>query len=140
MNPSDETRREVTRRNDKEGPDSYHGVVILEGLSDPSVLKAVRILGQRRAAEWTLLRVGVPSRNLSSTLHRIQRRLRIVNGVPFYAHFYRKNELIVVFPRRVFRLRPERSTWGPAVSYGGSQGIPEEELDFDPCRFEDETY
>jgi hypothetical protein len=58
----------------------------------------------------------------------------------YYAHFYRDEELIVVFPRKIFRITPNRETWTRAVDYGKSLRIPEQELDFKPCRFEDETY
>jgi hypothetical protein len=60
--------------------------------------------------------------------------------VPFYAHFYRPRELVVVFPDRVFRLTPQKQSWGPAVAHGRAAGIPQEQLDFHPCRFEDEAW
>lgn len=58
----------------------------------------------------------------------------------YYVHFYRNQELIVVFPQKTFTLTPERESWRPAVEYGKAVGIPEEELNFKPCRFEEETY
>ncbi len=70
----------------------------------------------------------------------VQKNLLEENGVPFYAHFYRNDELIVVFPDRVFYLKPDRSAWTPAVTYGKNLGIPEERLNFKPAKFEDETY
>lgn len=140
MSPPVETQPTPTLRLERKVPDDYHGIVIRESLVDPSLLTSVRILGQRKGGEWTLLRVGVASRSIGRTIGRIQRGLRIVGGVPFYAHFCRKDELIVAFPRRVFRMRPERATWGPAVSHGGSVGITDDELDSNPCRFKDETY
>ena len=140
MGPPLKTRPRSARRLAKDITDEYHGIIIQESLVDRSVLRNVRILGHEKGGEWTLLRVGVTSRGIATTIHRIQPRLRIVDEVPFYAHFYRRDELIVVFPRRTFRLTPERATWGPAVRYGRSVGISEDELDFKPCRFEDETY
>jgi hypothetical protein len=120
--------------------DSYHGIIVEESLRDRSVLDAVAILGRKRGRDWTLLRVAVEARELSATIGLVRRGLKVVDGVPFYAHFYRSGELIVVFPDRVFRLTPQKQTWGPAVAYGKSAGIPTEQLDFMPCRFEDETY
>ena len=140
MNPAAEARPTRSPRSEKDSSDEYHGIIIRESLTDPSALTIVRILGQRKGGPWTLLRVGVSARTLRRAIARIQHGLRTVDTVPFYAHFYRKDELLVVFPRRLFRLRPERTTWGPAVSYGRSLGINEDELDFNPCRFEEETY
>ena len=120
--------------------DQFHGIIVEESLRDPSLLEGVTILGRRRGRDWTLLRVGVTRGPLKSVIEREQRNLKTEGGVPFYAHFYRPGELIVIFPERVFRLTPDRATWGPVVAYGESAGIPPEQLDFSPCRFEDETF
>lgn len=37
----------------------YHGIIVKEGLKDQSILKKLRILGEKRTEDWTLLRVGV---------------------------------------------------------------------------------
>lgn len=118
----------------------YHGIIISESLPDRSILNGVRILGSKRTGSWTLLRVGIESKQLKNIIQLVQRNLLTESGIPYYAHFYREGELIVVFPRRVFYLKPDRETWAPVVSYGKSLGIPENELDFTPCRFEEETY
>jgi hypothetical protein len=118
----------------------YHGILVAEGLRDRSVLGTVTLLGTRRGRDWTLLRVAVTEERLALVIARVQRGLRVEGGVPFYAHFYRPCELLVVFPERVFRLTPRKESWAPAVSCGRSVGIPQEQLDFNPCRFEDEAY
>jgi hypothetical protein len=120
--------------------DTYHGIIVEESLRDRSVLDSVAILGRKRGRDWNLLRVAVERSELSATIGLVQRNLKLVDGVPFYAHFYRPGELIVMFPDRVFRVTPEKDTWGPPVTYARSVGIPETQLDFFPCRFEDETY
>jgi hypothetical protein len=120
--------------------DTYHGIIVEESLRDPSVLETLAILGRKKGRDWTLLRVGIEERALKMMVNRLRQNLITVNGVPFYAHFYHPGELIVVFPERVFRVTPEKSSWEPVVTYGKSVGIPAEQLDFAPCRFEDETY
>ena len=120
--------------------DEYHGIVVEESLQDKGALKGLRILGRRKGRDWTLLRVGVERVALKPVVERIRRNLRVESGVPFYAHFYRPGELIVIFPDREFHLSPDRKTWDPAITYGKSVGIPPEQLDFAPCCFEDETY
>jgi len=61
-----------------------------------------------------------------------------VPNEPYYNHFYRDNELIVVFKDKVFRITPDRSTWKDTVAYGQTLGIPNDQLVFEPNRFEGE--
>jgi hypothetical protein len=58
----------------------------------------------------------------------------------FYCHFYRDDELIVVFKKKMFRVKTDPATWQEVITYGKSMGIPAKQLDFQPCRFDDETY
>ena len=118
----------------------YHGILVQEGLREPSVLSAITILGRKTGTEWHLLRVGVGAEHLTSTMEQVQKSLKVEGGVPFYAHFYRPGELIVVFPDRVFHVTPDPDSWAPIIAHGKAHGIPPKQLDFAPCRFEDETY
>jgi hypothetical protein len=124
----------------REPEGEYHGIIIRESLHDQSILKNIRILGSIGTRRWTLLRVGVERKQLVQVIEMVQGNLLTEDGTPYYAHFYRGKELIVVFPRRVFYMKPDPETWSKAVTYGKSLGIPENELDFSPCRFEEETY
>lgn len=116
----------------------YHGIIIREGLRDRSILGQMKILGMKRTEEWTLLRVGVNKDKVNEIIKIVQKNL-LTNPV-YYAHFYRNKELIVVFPRRIFHLTTNKETWKPAIEYGKCVGVPEDELDFKPCRSEEETY
>jgi phosphoribosylformylglycinamidine (FGAM) synthase PurS component len=78
----------------------YHGIIIKEGLKDHSILGQMKILGMKRTGEWTLLRVEV-SENKIDEVVKIVRRNLLTNPV-YYAHFYRDEELIVVFPKKSF--------------------------------------
>ena len=100
----------------------------------------MRILGQKTGRNWTLLKIGIEPRSLASAISEIQANLLFEKGVPYYAHLYRDNELIIVFPEKVFRITPDKKSWRQAVSYGASLKIPVTELDFKPCRIEDETF
>jgi len=117
---------------------SYHGILIREGLKNPAVLERLRVLGKKQAGEWLLVKVEVSEEQIEEVVKLVQRNLK--RNPVFYAHFYRYNGLIVVFPEKVFKMSPHKATWGPAVAYGQSMGIPLKELDFKPCRIEDETY
>jgi len=116
----------------------YHGIIIKEGLKDKSILNKMKILGQKKGREWTLLRVGVNENQILQVIELVQKSL--LTEPIYYAHFYRKQELIVVFPQKIFYLTPNKENWKPAIDYGKSIGVPEKELDFKPCRFEEETY
>jgi len=116
----------------------YRGILIREGLKNPSVLERLRVLGMKQAGEWLLVKVEVSEEEIKEVVKLVQNNLK--RNPAFYAHFYRYNELIVVFPERVFRMTPDKATWGLAIAYGQSVGIPLKELDFKPCRIEDETY
>ena len=125
-------RRETTR--------DYHGIIIEQSLRDRSILDNIRILGKKSGKKWTMLRGLVRDDRLENFLKLVQANLLTENKVPYYAHFYNQQDLIAIFPDRVFYLKPDKKTWGPAVRYGKTLGISERELDFKPCRFEDETY
>jgi hypothetical protein len=118
--------------------DEWHGILVDLSQMDKSIFKNLNILGQKKSSndEWTLYRVGVSSKTIDETISQIQDNM--IAG--FYFHFYRGDELIVVFKKRIFRIKPDKSTWIEAVKYGRSLGIPERQLDFYPCRAEDETY
>jgi hypothetical protein len=117
----------------------YHGIIIKEGLKDLLVLNKMKILGQKRGIKWTLLRVGVNENKIDEVVGLVQKSL-ITEPTCYYSHFYREGKLIVVFPNEIFYLTPKRETWQPAIDYGKSVGVPEKELDFKPCRFEEETF
>ena len=85
---------------------------------------------------FTLLRVGVDEKSIDKVVKLIQHNL----FPKYYAHFYKRNELIVIFPKKIIRMTTSKKTWNEAVEYGKSVGIPAEQLDFFPCRVEDETY
>jgi hypothetical protein len=116
----------------------YHGIIIKEGLKDQSVLNLMKILGRKKGGELTLLRVGINENRIGEVVGSVQKNL--VTEPTFYAHFYLGGELIVVFPRKIFYLTPKKETWKSAIDYGKSVGVPEKELDFKPCIFEEETY
>jgi hypothetical protein len=119
---------------------SYHGIIVRESLHDPSVLDKFELLGSAQGEHWTLHRVGVTKEAFPILVDLVRRNLKVENGVPFYAHFYNREELVVVFPKRIFHVTPKMSSWAPVLTYALSAGIPAEQLDFKPCRVEDETY
>jgi len=113
-----------------------HGIVIKESIN-AEARKKLNIAGEKKSRDWTLLKISLPQERLAETEKIIQEGLK---PGKFYAHLYGSGRLIVVFREKVFHILADKSTWKPAVEYGIKTGIPRRQLDFKPCKFEDETY
>jgi hypothetical protein len=113
----------------------WHGVVIAEGLHDPAVINDLWVtkafisgVGQPldeagTEGRWHLYWVDVSD----DEIDRIQAGTRHA----WYAHFWRADELVVVYDDARFSMhRHDRSTWKPAVEHGLEQGLRREWLDF----------
>ena len=124
---------------------NYHGIIINLSLKDKSLFKSLEIIGQKRVfLNWLVLyKVNVSPEIIGSTIQNIQSNLveKFWFYFPhFYCHFYRDDELIVVFKEKVFRVKTDPATWQEVLEYGKSIGIPAKQLDFCPCRLADEMY
>jgi len=115
---------------------NYHGIIVDASQKDKTIFDKLKVLGQKEDGGWILYRVEVEKEGLDDLIVRLQENM--VRG--FYFHFYKDKELIAVFKDRIFRTNTNKSTWSEIMMYGKSQGIPKEQLDFFPCRIEDETY
>jgi hypothetical protein len=109
--------------------------VIAEGIADPTIINGLQVVRAEISGDDRLLDdEGATGRwhlywlvGDEATVELIQRHTR--HG--WYAHFWADDRLIVVFDDARFEAsRGDRSTWGPAVAHGRSQGIPADELDF----------
>jgi hypothetical protein len=118
----------------------YHGIIVRESIRDQTLFDGFRVVGRKAGKKWTLLKVSVEPKTVDRTIRLIQTNLLSEKGVPYYAHLYRDDELIIVFPEKTFHVSPGKSSWTEAVSYGVSLNVPRAELDFRPCRFKDETF
>jgi hypothetical protein len=90
-----------------------------------------------------LYKIAVRGSDFDNTVKKIQSNLAtrlFLKKQEFYAHFYRERELIIVFRQRIFNATPDKESWEDAVNYGISVGISPKQLDFSPCRFEDERF
>jgi hypothetical protein len=114
---------------------AWRGVVIAEGLRDPTLINNLRVARayitgddqpideHGRLGRWHLYWVDVAPAEIdliqSHTVHA------------WYAHFWTGNRLLVVYDDARFELaRDDQSTWEPAVSHGLRQGLLPEWLDF----------
>jgi hypothetical protein len=113
----------------------WRGVVIAEGLHDPTVLNALRVDGayitqdgqpldeDGTKGRWHLYWVDVSDVDVD----KIQAGTRC----GWYAHFWQGERLLVVFNDARFALgRHDQSTWEPAIDHGLQQGLRRDWLDF----------
>lgn len=118
----------------------YHGIVIPEGFNDPSLVDSFKLFAKKRSNNngWALCGISVHESEVNEVIHSIQNQLRA--DEPWYAHLYNDEELIVIFKQKIFRVTPHQSSWKPVIEYGRTIGIPDEQLDFWPNRFQDEIH
>lgn len=116
--------------------EEYHGIIVDASQRDRSIFNKLKILGKKKDEDWVLYKIEVKSRDIKKIIKELQENM--IDG--FYFHFYKDDELIVVFKKKIFKIKTDKSTWNEVIKYGKSLGIPEEELDFYPCKVEDEVY
>lgn len=116
--------------------DKYHGILVDVSQKDKSIFDKLKILGQKESGGWILYRIEVDPDKIEETIKQLQENMLD----EFYFHFYKNDELIVIFKERIFRVKTDKSTWNPIIEYGESKKIPKEQLDFYPCKTEDEEY
>lgn len=114
---------------------AFLGVVIAEGLKDPTLVNNLKVYRAQITDE------GVPidyeGRMGRWHLYWIQADEEVIAAVQretkrgWYAHFWEGDRLLVVYEDAMFDLsRSDRSSWLPAIDHGKHQGIPRDELDF----------
>ena len=86
--------------------------------------------------DWVLYGIEISDNEIKVVISDIQTNMK--SDKPYYAHLYNDNEMIVIFKKKVFKVKPHMSTWNSIIEYGRKLNIPEEQLDFWPNRFQDE--
>lgn len=109
---------------------SYTGVLVKEGLRRPGLLKQLPVLASRAGDNWTMVEVGIPEADLSRAVKLIQAAL--IDEPTYFAHLYREEEVIIIYPERIFTGRKGSRELREALQYGLEKGIPRQELSFDP--------
>ena len=113
----------------------WKGVVISEGLSDPTLINKLSVY------RVEITRDGIPIdykgglgrwhiyyvKCSRKEINRLQPY--ILHG--WYAHFWNEAKIVVVYNDKQFELdKNNKSTWKEAIEHGKAQGIPENELGF----------
>lgn len=117
---------------------NYHGILVDASFLDPQFPLSFKNFARQVAGSWLLHGIEVPHQDLTAAIEHIQRAMKADR--PYYAHLYNDAELVVIFKDKVFRVLPHSATWKPIVEYGKALGIPDEQLDFWPNRFQDERH
>lgn len=114
---------------------NLRGIVIAEGLKDPSLVNQLRVFRARITDEgapidyeghigrWHLYWVSVNEGEVQA--------IREMLKPGWYAHFWEGDRLVVVYDDAAFEMsRTDRDSWVEAIQHGEGQGIPKDELDF----------
>lgn len=118
----------------------FHGIIIENSLKDPSILQAFKILSTRTIQNppWKMNKVLIEGVELQKATDLVQQNL---DKGPWYVHFYNGEKLRIIFRDAVFDVSAkDKITWQLAVEHGAKLKITSKQLDFGPCRFEDETW
>lgn len=100
------------------------GTIVLNSLDDSSVLDEMMVLEQTKDEDWVLVTINVTREQALGLLKHL------LPG-PWYMHFWDEDDVLVGFKERHFDIKySDKTTWIPALAYGKSIGIPEEQLDF----------
>jgi hypothetical protein len=123
----------------------YHGIVINRSQKDRAIFDGLEVIGKRKLFLGLIVfyKIRVRPSDLDGVIGRVQENMSskfLFKKQQYYAHFYRAGELIIVFRDKTFKATTDKKTWRNAIAYGKSLNIAENQLDFVPNRFEDETF
>jgi hypothetical protein len=114
----------------------YHGILIDQEFMDIGFPNKFKVFSEKFDGSWRIYGIEVEDSEITDAIIKVQDAMKVGN---WYAHFYNEENLIVVFKDRKFMVKPDESTWQPVWEYGKQLGIPEEQLDFQPNNFQDES-
>ncbi|HNZ85415.1 MAG TPA: hypothetical protein PKW38_03855 [Paludibacteraceae bacterium] len=124
---------------------NYRGIVVEESLQDKSILDSCKILSTDVAeidsrTIWHIHKVQI----LEEQIHGFTKAIADKtdpNGT-WYSHFYHedpdKTQMIVTFYKKIFLV--SKNNCSKAIEYGLKQGVPAEQLDFQPRDVSKETW
>lgn len=118
----------------------FHGIILDQQFKDPKYPNNLQIFAKKKGTinPWWIFGIEVIDADIEPVITDIQKHMK--SGKPYYAHFYNDEVLIVVFKDRIYRCSRDKKSWIEAIKYGMSMGIPGEQMDFQPNRFQDEIH
>ena len=117
----------------------YHGIIVekslMGGVSSEDLFKVINFVVDQDS-DWVIKLVELDSKNILKKIEELQ---DVMDDGAWYNHFYDdKDNLIVAFKNRVFKVNKNKDSWNEIIEYGLSLDIPSEQLDFRPLNFLDE--
>ena len=136
---------DTKNKNYEENINEYHGIIINISQKDKSIFNNLQIIGKKKVLLGLVIlyKIRVSENRINEVIQTVQNNMAsklLIKKQGYYAHFYRGNELIVVFKDKVFTVSTDKTTWSDAIEYGKHLKINGKQLDFIPNRFEDEDY
>jgi hypothetical protein len=116
----------------------FHGILVDAAFTDRLYPETFSVFARKNAGLWGLYGIEIPRENIKYAVRDIQLHMRADES--FYSHLYDDEAIIVIFKQRIFLATPNSSSWKEIQNYGLTLGIPLEQLDFWPCRFQDEVH
>ena len=116
----------------------FHGILLDLAFVDQGYPKSFSLFAQKLSGDWGLYGIKVDRNDFESVVASIQSHMK--SDKPFYNHLYDDEMLIVIFRERIFHMTTHASSWKDVKQYGLTLGIPEQQLDFWPNRFQDEIH
>ena len=116
----------------------YHGILIDQEFTDPKFPEKFKVFSVKQDGSWRIYGVEINESAFRNAIKEIQENMK--GDLPWYAHLYNDEDLIVIFKTKIFNVKPHKSTWEQIIEYGKSLNIPEKQLDFWPNRFQDEGH
>lgn len=109
---------------------NYTGTIVEESLRDNRLINTFKVNkvripdAENPEDRWHLYEVEATSAQIDKLASQLK-------PTGWYTHFWKNDDVIVVFPNKKFRINhSDHSTWKDAINYGQSIGIPLEQLDF----------
>jgi hypothetical protein len=123
----------------------YHGIVVNRSQRERAIFDGLDVIGERKVLLGliVLYKIRVAPKAIDRVIKRIQGNMStrfLFRKQEYYAHFYRADELIIVFRDKTFTVSTDKKTWKKAIAHGVSLGIVEKQLDFVPNRVADERF
>lgn len=116
---------------------NYLGIVIKQSLKNATT--KIDIIAQKFVGSWDFMLVRVEDHHLDEHIKELQGNMIGVEEDCWYNHYFRDNELIIVYQDRVFYSLTDPESWNDVIQYGLNHGVPKEQLDFKP-RTENDAY
>ena len=115
--------------------EAFKGCIIAESLVDPTIINRFSIIKaeitedlleidfEGNLGRWHIYYVVCSERQIDA--------LQPVLLRGWYAHFWRGERVLVVYPDERFEIvKTDEATWSAAIEHGVAMGIPREQLDF----------